>query len=78
LANIWVSYNDEECDNQFELSKNINPGFIWENLNVMVDILRLMGFSDSLIEKWIGSTYFSKDDAQFFDDDACDCCGRCD
>lgn len=77
MANINVFYEDEENGIQFELNKTINSEHIADNLNAMVDILRLMGFSDMLIEKWIGSTYFTVGCAPFCDDDDCNDCRCC-
>lgn len=63
MAEISVSYENNEVDNSFYFSKPINTAYIWESLNAMVDVLRLIGFSDNLIEDWIGNTYFTEDDA---------------
>ena len=60
MAELYVNYDDETTDNHFGLSKTIPSDFIWDYLNAMVDILRLIGFHDALIEKWIGSTYFTE------------------
>ena len=67
MAEIAVSYENKEDENRFYFSKPLSTAYIWESLNAMVDVLRLMGFSDGLIEKWIGGTYFAEDDGPHWD-----------
>ena len=79
MSVINVSYNDHFTGTNFELTKEIRSDHIAASLNAMVDVLRLMGFGDSLIRNYIGETYFENDyeddDCLEDDDECCECCG---
>lgn len=78
MQHIYITYNDDETGDNFSLNKDYESHFIPDSINIMIDVLKLMKFSDNLIEKWLGYTYFELDNPPVDDDDYDCCCGRCD
>lgn len=56
-----VSYRNDETDDNFELHKEIDSPFIYDWINAMVEVLKLVGFGDNLICDYLGETYFTRE-----------------
>jgi hypothetical protein len=54
-----ISFFDDETGENFELTKEVDGDHISSDLNMMVGLLRLIGYGDDTIRGYIGSTYFA-------------------
>lgn len=54
-----VSYRNDETGDNFELHKEIESPFVYDWINAMVEVLKLVGYGDGLIESYLGETYFT-------------------
>jgi hypothetical protein len=53
-----ISFFDDETGENFELTKEVDGDHITNDLNVLVSVLKMIGYTDKTIEDFIGNTYF--------------------
>lgn len=58
MSVISVSYIDHESGDNFEFTKEIRNPHISDTFDTMIDIIRLIGFPDELIDGYIREAYF--------------------
>lgn len=59
MSHITVLFNDEYTGHNFNLSREFMEDNFVDALNFTIDVLKMIGYSESLIKDYLGDTYFS-------------------